>query len=77
MIDKVKKLVSEGHDIVLWTGGGAEYARKAAIALGINNVTTCAKPDLMVDNEVEKWSRRLSRRLITPEEFLEKEIPSK
>jgi len=73
VIDKVKKLQAEGHEIVLWTGS-TEYAKRAAEVLGIDADVCVGKPHLLVDNEAGTWARRLRKRMRTPEEFLEMEI---
>ena len=73
VIDKVKKLIDEGHEIVLWTGN-TRYAKLAAEELGINAIACVGKPDLIIDNEVERWGRRLKRRVISPEDFLERDL---
>jgi len=73
VIAKVKKLISEGHEIVLWTGN-TKYAKQAAEELGIDAAVCVGKPDLLVDNQAGTWSRRLRKRMRTPEEFLEMEI---
>lgn len=71
MIAAVRKLASEGHEIVLWTGN-TEYAKRAAEALGVPAAVCVGKPQMIVDNEVGRWSRRLHDRTISPEEFLAK-----
>jgi hydroxymethylpyrimidine pyrophosphatase-like HAD family hydrolase len=71
VVDKVKKLASEGHEIVIWTGN-TKYAKDVAEKLGIPAVACIRKPDLMIDNQVHKMKRRFKRNIITPEEFLVK-----
>ena len=73
VIDKIKKLIEEGHEIVLWTGN-TKYAEQAAKEMGIEAAVCVGKPQLIVDNEDRRWGRRLKNRMVTPEAFLEMEI---
>lgn len=68
IIDKVKEL-SKTCDIVIWTGN-TEYAKKVAKLYDIPAIACIAKPTIMVDNEYDKFKRRLRRKVITPEVFL-------
>jgi hydroxymethylpyrimidine pyrophosphatase-like HAD family hydrolase len=70
MIEKVNSLADEGHEIILWTGN-TKYARRVAREMGINASACVGKPEMLVDNEARRWSRRIRRRFVTPEEFLE------
>lgn len=74
VIDKVKKLAMEGHEIILWSGS-TEYADRVAEHLNIPTVARLGKPQLIVDNETQKWGDRLKRRTVSPEAFLTMEIP--
>lgn len=69
VIDKVKKLASEGHEIVIFTGN-AVYAKQVAELYGIPAKEFVAKPKLFVDNQ----QRRLQRRVVLPEQFLTMDI---
>jgi phosphoserine phosphatase len=72
MIEKVTKLNDEGHEIIIWSGSTA-YAQKVARALPFDVVAAIGKPEVLIDNEKRRWGKRLTGRMITPEEFLEKE----
>lgn len=72
IIDKVKQLIKQGHQVVIWTGN-TNYARRVCELYGIAAVAAVRKPDVIVDNELRRWSRRLKNRVILPEEFLEKD----
>ena len=69
VIEKVKQLQAQGHEIVLWTGS-TRYAQRVMDASGIHAVAAVEKPSLIVDNQVRRWRHRLADRIITPEEFL-------
>jgi len=69
MVAKVKKLIADGHEVVLWSGG-TEYAKRAAREMGVDGVVCLAKPDVLIDNQRRKWGNRLQNRMITPEAFL-------
>lgn len=76
VIDKVKKLAAEGHEIILWSGS-TSYAKRVAEYLGISTVACVGKPEMIVDNETHRWARRLHDRTVSPESFLAAEIPPK
>lgn len=69
VIEKVKKLQKEGHEIIIWSGS-TSYAKKVAEILGIDAVACVGKPEMIIDNEKKRWGRRLKNRVILPEEFL-------
>jgi hypothetical protein len=64
---------AEGHSIVLWSWAGIEYARKVAADLksryGVEVVAALQKPDLIVDDEINRLRLRLHQSVTTPEEF--------
>jgi hydroxymethylpyrimidine pyrophosphatase-like HAD family hydrolase len=69
MIDKVKKLQSEGHEIIIWSGS-TKYAEKVGKILNIKTTACVGKPELIIDNQKNRWGKRLKNRTILPEEFL-------
>ena len=73
VIDKCKKLIKDGHEIIIWTGN-TNYAKKAAKLYGINAIACVGKPHLIIDNEKRTWARRLKQRVILPEDFIKMEI---
>lgn len=71
VLDKVRKLIAEGHEVILWTGNTA-YAKRVAALYGLD-VVAIGKPQMIVDNQVGRWGKRLKNRVISPEKFLELE----
>jgi len=73
VISKLKAMQAEGHFIVLWSWAGTEYARKVADELkaryGVEVVAALQKPDLIVDDEINRLRLRLHQSVTTPEEF--------
>lgn len=68
MIEKVKKLIADGHIVIIWTST-TRYARAFCEKHGLKPTLACAKPDMIVDNETEKWGNKLKGRTIHPDEF--------
>ena len=52
-IDLMRELKARGHTIVVWSAGGYEWAERAVIALGIENMVdvVMSKPDWHVDDK--------------------------
>ncbi len=80
VIRKVKDAYDAGHEIILWTGNTG-YAQKVAVELaeeyGIHVGGAVGKPNLCIDNEKGRLQRRLRRSVITPEEFLARDMEGK
>jgi hydroxymethylpyrimidine pyrophosphatase-like HAD family hydrolase len=58
VIASVRKLYADGATLYLWSSGGAEYARKSAVELGIDEcfVAFLPKPNVYVDDlPIDKW----------------------
>ena len=72
VLNKVRRLILAGHEVILWSGN-TEYAESVAKLYDLD-VVAIGKPQLIVDNEQNRWSRRLAHRTITPEDFLDREI---
>lgn len=74
VIAKVKKYHDEGHEIILWTGNTG-YAEKVAafllVSYDIKVVAAIGKPHMIVDNEKKRFGKKLKKRVITPEEFVQ------
>ena len=68
VIQKVKILKEQGHEIIIWSGS-TSYAQKVSKILSIDCIAV-GKPDLIIDNQKRTWGRRLKNRTILPEEFL-------
>ena len=49
-IDKLKQLIQEGHQVILWSGGGTRYARQFAKKYGIRATAAVGKPDVIIDD---------------------------
>jgi len=59
VIEKVKELHKQGHELYCWSTGGKDYAREAAEEFGIDQcfVGFLPKPNIMSDDvSVEKWT---------------------
>jgi hypothetical protein len=72
VLNKVRRAAEAGAEIFIWSGS-TKYARQVADdlrAMGIKIEGAMRKPHLMIDNEKGKWSCRLARRVVTPEEYL-------
>lgn len=70
MVAAVRALEAQGHEVVLWTGGGTKYGKEMALRLGLSHLPVFGKPEVIVDNERDKWGKRFDTRTITPQEFL-------
>lgn len=50
-VDMVWRLVEDGHEVVLWSGGGTSYARSFARQVGLEPFVTCiGKPGKIIDD---------------------------
>ena len=72
VLEKVKKAITDGHEVVVWSGR-TKYARDVCKAFGISAVAAARKPDLIVDNQVRRTKRRL-KNVVSPEEFVGMEL---
>ena len=74
-LDVIGKLQELQHDneLILWSGS-TSYAQEVAKELeslyGVHTIAAVGKPNLLIDNERDRWSKRIAKRMITPEEFL-------
>lgn len=70
-IKKIKYLISQGHEIVIWSGNGTAYAKKFAQDNDIVGTVCCiAKPTLLVDDN--PTIRPLGRiKVVDPTTFFE------
>jgi hypothetical protein len=50
VIAKVRRLIEEGHDVIIWSGAGRDYAERWAAAHNLQPLACLAKPDLCVDD---------------------------
>lgn len=49
-VQAVRRLVHAGHAVVLWSGGGTQYAQRFAAQHGIDAEACLGKPALVVDD---------------------------
>lgn len=68
VIAKVREFIAAGHDVVLWSGS-RRYARRAAKLFGLKAIACLAKPDMIIENQVGRWAKRLKKRMVLPEVF--------
>lgn len=57
-IQRIKDLHALGHALYLWSSGGGDYAKEAAIELGLESlfIAFLPKPQLYIDDqEVHEW----------------------
>ncbi len=63
----IQKLIAEGVEVYLWSGGGAKYARNFAKRHDIFPAACLGKPDWLVDDNANIRPGGLRR--VAPEEF--------
>lgn len=53
VIAQIRQLCEQGHQLWLWSSGGADYARQSASELGIEDCSTgfLPKPESYVDDQ--------------------------
>jgi len=66
-IAKLKQMIAAGKQIVVWTGGGTNYAQWFCRENGIYGVVAIGKPEFCVDDN--PLIRPRSLKVQTPEEF--------
>ena len=49
-LEALKVLIASGREVILWTGGGSEYARAFAEKHGLNPAACIGKPETVVDD---------------------------
>ena len=69
VIETAKRLIESGHQVVLWTAGGAEYASKFGEKHGIKAIAYMCKPGLIVDDNPTIRPRSRMRTL-SPDQFV-------
>ncbi len=50
-IAKVKDIISNGHDVLIWSGNGTEYAQEFCKKYNINPMCAIGKPDVYFDDK--------------------------
>jgi hydroxymethylpyrimidine pyrophosphatase-like HAD family hydrolase len=69
-IAKIKELIEQGHEVVIWTGGGRKYAKQFCRKYDIRPLAILAKPKILIDDNPNV--RPLSTfRMIDPRKLLE------
>ena len=72
MIQKVKNLIKQGHEIILWSTRGTGYTRRFAENNNIDAIACLGKPQVIVDDKApEIANKKLKSRIITPQNFLD------
>ena len=69
VVAKVRALAEQGHEIIIWTGS-TKGAREVVKLLNLPHIAAVGKPDVIVDNQAGSFGRRLKRRVILPEDFV-------
>ena len=57
-IEAVRQLHQQGHQLYLWSSGGADYARASSIELGLSDcfIAFLPKPHIYIDDQaVHDW----------------------
>lgn len=58
VIERIRGLHAAGHQLYLWSSGGADYARRSAAELGLTDrfLGFLPKPNLIIDDQaVGDW----------------------
>ncbi len=72
VLGKVKRLIADGHNVVLWTAAGTGYAKMFAVRYDIDAMACLCKPGIIVDDNPNIRPRGYCNP-VSPEEFLERE----
>lgn len=74
-INKVKKLISEGKQVIIWSTGGLEYAQKFCKENNLVPYIALGKPTIFIDNSPDIRARSVTKsKYFTPEQFMEIDI---
>lgn len=74
-IDKVKKLISEGKQVIIWSGSGLEYAQNFCKENQLFPYIALGKPSIFIDDNPNICSRSVMKsKYFTPEQFMEIDI---
>jgi hydroxymethylpyrimidine pyrophosphatase-like HAD family hydrolase len=68
-IDKVKRLILEGNNVVIWSMGGTRYARKFCKKYGITPWLAIGKPHLVIDDNPDIRPRDRMK-ILDPKEMI-------
>jgi len=52
-VKKVKEFIDEGHEVVIWSGNGTDYANEFCKFLDIKPYVAVGKPDIYIDDRVD------------------------
>jgi hydroxymethylpyrimidine pyrophosphatase-like HAD family hydrolase len=73
IINKVKKWIDKGVNVVIWSSRGEKYSRQFCKKYDIINVICIGKPDLIVDNNPTIRPKH-KMHILTPNQFLKLEL---
>lgn len=68
-VNRIKELISMGHEVILWSAGGAANAEQFAKANGINAKYYLTKPHIVIDDNPRFRPR--GWQYYTPEDYFE------
>jgi len=69
VIDRVKQLIKDGCEVVVWSAGGTEYAKEFAERCGIKASACIGKPWIAIDDKSEIRTGGLW--VMSPDHFLQ------
>ena len=70
VIERVRELHQAGHELFIWSSGGAAYAEEIAVEFGIAHLfsTFLPKPDVSIDDIlIQDWT---NLKQLHPNEFI-------
>jgi hypothetical protein len=68
-VEHIKDFHARGHNIIVWSQGGALWARQVVLALGIEDIITAclSKPQWVFDDKpIEAWLCDKQRSYVNP-----------
>ena len=68
-LDIVRGLIESGREVVIWSGGGTEYARAFAMKYGLSGAVCIGKPAVMVDDNPDIRPRERMMLMSPPDYF--------
>lgn len=69
-LDRVRLLLKEGVSVVIWSGGGTEYAQQFVKEHGLDGALAIGKPEIIVD-DCPTIRPKGTMRIFNPDEFFE------
>jgi len=71
MVEACKDCIAKGHTVIVWSST-RRYAKAFCSKYGIKPLLAVGKPQMIVDNQKEKWGNRLKNRTVLPKEFMDR-----